>query len=549
MTTKNHGSLPEIHSHPISWREKILQLNYLLVRTDNQDTLFSLSTLLRDILNGLQENVETGEISVGEYTECMIVLYKMTAYTRDLVAGKGEYTLAYMMIVVWNDFFPGLAKYALQCFVLSPEPYLLQPFGSWKDMKYFCDYCLEDNVRKNMDLILYAFSLLNKQLKLDEYAPTNKLSLAAKWVPREKSKRFGWIFHYLAKDYYPNCSEKKANRQYRRLLSRLNAELDTIQIKMCNYEWDTIDHTKTTSITLMKQSKALLNLNESASIERRLCANYLKKEILENEFNKTFMKGKHVSMSSFVERAIYLLEEEQNQAIQATQATQENQIQTFSYLKMLLNSQWKDYTFSLEDFSNPILPLIDTSLPREKLYEAIGMAIYLAEKSTPGRRVMTYSSIATWHNLDHCKDFTDRVKVIIENREKDWGLTPNLSYALDKITSVMTDCHMTQDEKATWTLVVFSPSSSPTITENMAPMKIVYWNMHSDDPFLKVSATMKERNMSILSGNQPSLLNVLNTGSHYTFERKEWMAWKQLRKLVDHERYKCMENKMKEWIL
>ena len=53
---------------------------------------------------------------------------------------------------------------------------------------------------------------------------------------------------------------------FRKLLSRMNKDLDTIQIKQCADNWSQINHSKTTSITGMKQRKALLNVTKNGEI-------------------------------------------------------------------------------------------------------------------------------------------------------------------------------------------------------------------------------------------------------------------------------------------
>jgi hypothetical protein len=93
------------------------------------------------------------------------LFYKMIGHTRDIIDGKGEYALSYMQIFVWNSFFPELAKYALLMFVTSTSGD--HPFGSWKDIKYFCNYCKQKYMSVTDPLMQYAFSLINAQLSED----------------------------------------------------------------------------------------------------------------------------------------------------------------------------------------------------------------------------------------------------------------------------------------------------------------------------------------------------------------------------------------------
>jgi hypothetical protein len=93
-------------------------------------------------------------------------LYKMIGHTRDIVDGKGECTLTYMMIFTWYEFYPELAMFALKCLVDLGDKSIHQ-YGSWKDIKYFCQYCKNRGVFENHELIEYAIELTNAQLKSD----------------------------------------------------------------------------------------------------------------------------------------------------------------------------------------------------------------------------------------------------------------------------------------------------------------------------------------------------------------------------------------------
>ncbi len=120
-------------------KERILQFSYQLTRTSDEQQMIHLANILRKTLSDLQDEISEGNILVTEYIEQMGILYKLIGYTRDIVDGKGEYMLAYMQILVWYSYFPELAKYALKCFVYIDDKNT-HPYGSWKDIKYFCNY-------------------------------------------------------------------------------------------------------------------------------------------------------------------------------------------------------------------------------------------------------------------------------------------------------------------------------------------------------------------------------------------------------------------------
>lgn len=110
----------------------------------------------------------------------------MIAQTRDIVFGKGERKLTYMMIMVWYKYYPTLAIYAvyrlvdllylptvgagddmaqyLNTYVGSRK----HSFGCWKDIKYFC-YYIASNSKQRFDhpLIDVAVSIMNDQVMRD----------------------------------------------------------------------------------------------------------------------------------------------------------------------------------------------------------------------------------------------------------------------------------------------------------------------------------------------------------------------------------------------
>jgi hypothetical protein len=98
------------------------------------------------------------------------------------------------------------------------------------------------------------------------------MSLVAKWIPRETSPKFGWLCEEFAINYFKEYIEsaetpasltkavKKCKTHYRQLLTNLNRQLDTIQIKQAGARWAEIDHAKTSATTMKKQKNALMNI-------------------------------------------------------------------------------------------------------------------------------------------------------------------------------------------------------------------------------------------------------------------------------------------------
>jgi hypothetical protein len=197
-------------------QEQICQLYFQLVRTKNTKQLNKLKSVYKKLYEEGNKDIK-------------ILMLKILANTRDIDEGKGEYALSIELLDVLFDLDERVGKDMLKRFIgfKSDE----KPFGSWKDLKYFI------NIRKEKPV--KCFDLYVEQMKLDEETGNN--SLVWKWSPREKSRKFGWIFEEIAKCYFAeygkyNWNSKginKAKTQLRKKISVKNRSLDTTQIKQC----------------------------------------------------------------------------------------------------------------------------------------------------------------------------------------------------------------------------------------------------------------------------------------------------------------------------
>jgi hypothetical protein len=345
-------------------QEKIVQFSFQLSRT--KDNGEALQVILRDMLVRLKFLLNKDTQSDRELAKGLLsVLYRMIGQTRDVIDGKGEYTLAYMMIYTWHEFYPALAKFALTCFVDVGDKSVHQ-YGSWKDLKYFCEYVKSKGGDINHPLVKHSVELMNKQLRKDEVFgdeqnichDISKISLAAKWVPREKSS-FGWIYEALACDYFhdimktANTAERKVKAslkcktQYRKLIASLNRKIDTTQIKQCGQNWSAIDFNKVTSITVSKQKRSFLNMKKDGKTvrypenqDRIECAEHFKARIKQAVAGEVQIKGKRVGMVDFTSQAIDLISKRRSAKSGYNMSC--NDMETIQVEIDLLNSQWRD---------------------------------------------------------------------------------------------------------------------------------------------------------------------------------------------------------------
>ena len=138
------------------------------------------------------------------YSEYLCFLYCFIGYSRDIICGYGERDLSYRMVYIWYSVFPILSIYSLHSFVLPIEfsNYRL-PYGSWKDIKYFCRTISKISSKGRDDpLISIMVSLVNQQLDKGI-----QCSSIAKWIPKETGA-FSWVFDRLVLDRDPIMGHK-----------------------------------------------------------------------------------------------------------------------------------------------------------------------------------------------------------------------------------------------------------------------------------------------------------------------------------------------------
>ena len=513
-------------------QENILQISFQLVRTSNDVTLENIATKFQECFD--QSSLEDKKI-----------LIKLLAHTRDIEDGKGEYALTFAILKKMMTRNDKLCIDLMKIFVNEEND---KPMGSWKDMKYFFN-----TIKFVPDPLV---KVMNDQLKkdMDQMEKKESCSLLAKWIPREKSKKFGWINEILAKEYFANygSSEKgwtisainKAKTHYRKLVSSINKYLDTVQIKQCGHNWSKIDFNNVTSITMMKQKQAFLNIKEIKAKDREQCRKNLLNFLEEVKAGNKEIKGKRTSMIDFIKNALNV----------------ENDDERF-----IINEAWKNNSKQTKSLEN-MIAMVDTSGSMEcekcqPLYSAMGLGIRVAEKSKLGKRIMTFHNKPTWIKLDECVDFIDEVEKV---RCAGWGFNTNFHKAMDLILEQIVKNKIPAADIENLVLVVFSdmqfdkaePHNSNNYNETVRQVldrkfydagikicgqgyklpHILFWNLQSTDGFPELSY---QPNVTMLSGYSPMLLNAfIEKGMNGI---KDITPWKMLLQMLDKERYNKLE--------
>jgi Domain of unknown function (DUF2828) len=579
--------------------ERILQFHFQLVRTKDEYKLRSVASDTREILGAIMAGIHNKTISEKEHSEYInmgVIMFKLLAHTRDIVSGKGEYMLFYIMLVEWAKidlrFFDFVIKSLVYDSTSSDQgTHQAHPLGSWKDMKYFLTFMKNtlvddetiwsDREKMSTNNALYSHlvntivSLINEQLRIDSATLAeagSSFSLAAKWVPREKSKKFGWMYHYLAMNYsqhqIPSDSTHPSHERavtrafmiYRKLMSEINRRLDTTQIKQCGHKWAEIDFNNVTSITMNKQTKSFLNVKQNgktlrydADEDRNECSINYEQYMLDVVKGDKKIKGARVSVIDFVKSAIDVTEKA---------------VAVDSPLVTTINEQWKDNARQTGNLTK-IITMCDVSGSMTEdnsnpLYSAIGLSIRVAEKSVLGPRIMTFSEVPSWIQLG-TEDSDTFVKQVAKVRKAHWGMTTNFYAALDLIRKGIEDNKLPREVAEDLAIVIFSDMqlnnassemgsaySRNTMLENIKlmfskmgerlygepinPPHIIFWNLRKTTGFPAIST---DANVSMMSGFSPALLNVFcDKGIDGLRQYTPWLSFMET---LSNSRYSAFE--------
>jgi len=582
METFNNIQQGEKGQYEYKWsteiNEQIVQLHFQLVR--NADIIY-IFNITENILIKLFSDYFLDKIVFETYIEYLSYMYRLIGQTRDIIEGKGEYTLSYILLGVWlkvgtqtrQEYFIDMAKYAFKQFVYSDST----PFGSWKDVKYLYEFSREYYTLCNWEpLIEYSIQLTNEQLYNDYTNFTNgklnKLSLVSKWIPREKSKH-NELFNQLAiqyfgpyylnntnkchrQDIYPKAI-RKCFMEYRKLVSTLNKALDTVQIKQCSRRWSEINFDNITSITLHKQKLAFLNKKKDGTLrydkdDRVICSKFFSKFLDDVKNGIKHVKGKRIGLADFTKEAIRLNERQLNGLCD------NNEI-------LLLNEQWNNNREMNNKKLGKMIAMVDTSSSMEgdPLHVAIALGIRIAENSMLGRRVLTFSSEPTWINLKECNgEFVSMVDTICK---ANCGMNTNFALVMKLILEAIEKNKLEPEDVEDMTLVILSDMQIDISDKNNSksiyqyietlykeagmrvwgkpykPPHILFWNLKVTTGF---PTLVSQKNASMMSGYSQNLLN--NFCDNGLTSLHSCSPWSVFVKMLINERYNVLYDYLKE---
>lgn len=426
------------------------------------------------------------------------LLFKLIGHTRDIEAGKGERQITYAFIWEYAQFNMALARYALYSLVhpltAAGELGTGVQFGSWSDIKYFCNAIKEYSGSEDHPLIDYALTLLSEQVHKDHTAlqaatasgEKAACSLAVRWMPKENKRtvqtpegkrvKYGaytWQYFRLADLMFPyyrtaksydteTAARRKARGELHRLYAPINKYLGTVQIAMSAGRkgegvWDQISFGRgedgavgkynVTGCTLRRHPNAWKNLSKDGSDrtdeEHRIqCATNYTDHMDAVSRGKATARGKTLNTYQLAKDAI---------GISPSDATEVARI----------NGQWVANSEGAPS-TGMMLPVIDVSSSMEvddslPMFSAIGTGIRISEHAHPSlrNRALTFSTNPSWFDLTSCgDDFVKKVHTVRHN--SNWGGSTDLRAAFKLVLDALIAAKVTPDEAGQVVLVVLS---------------------------------------------------------------------------------------------
>jgi hypothetical protein len=305
-----------------------------------------------------------------------------------------------------------------------------------------------------------------------------------------------------------------------------------------------------------KQKKAFLNLSKDGTKKYELddrirCAEHFEEFVAKARQNECAIKGKRIGLNDFTKEALNLINASN---INGTEAD-------------ILNAQWLNNS-SQTGALGKMIAMVDVSgsMDGDPLHAAIALGIRVAEKSMLGKRVLTFSALPTWVNLDGYDSF---VKMVNKVNQSDFGLNTNFSKALmlildaivankmaavdveDMVLAIFSDMQIDEaknrgDDNDTMMEFIERQYSEAGIKVCGKPYKtphILFWNLRSTSGFPTLSL---QRNASMMSGFSPALLNLFCDEGLTALQ--SCSPWSLLTKALSNERYNVLDNKIKEFL-
>ena len=555
------------------FQEAIVQLFFQIVRVDKSYNNAYTSDKYEIIRKKYSELIELASNQVlyrAPLNYCLSLLFQ----TRDLEGGKGEYSLFYHLLSCWEKYWDCVSDQLTQALTLlfdteyasnNFDITFSHPYGSWKDVKnilnvyreLFCwgdDHTQWSEYNVTRQVVGLAVDALNKDFCLVKEGKAPK-TLVAKWLPREKSKLYGWQARIFA-EHVASHAQIKGHKlknwtvplsTYRRYCSMINKKLGTTQIKQCAGEWSTIDFDNgVTSITMQKQKAAFLACGKNKEVaeleDRKACATNFRQYLSDVATGKKTVKASRVMGEQ-------LIKELWNDTISEEE-------------KSYANAVWDEVIKSSSPALSNALVMLDLSASMTwencPFYAAIYLALKIACAPGGTKRVMTFSTDPSWISLEQCSTLTEMVDTLKQNAHS-VGMSTDIYKAFNLVGNACLHRDLTPEEVGQQMVVILSDmqinqaDSSRTygsiLEENITQdferfglssshgrpyprPTLVFWNMKSTGGF---PTSVVKPNTIMMSGYNSDVLESVASGGMEKLT--DLVPWDHIKRILDTARY------------
>lgn len=402
--------------------------------------------------------IESGTLAAAKLSIKDTVV--MAFHTRAIRGGKGERDLFRHMLLALNKEYPDLVLRLLE---------LIPHYGCWRDM---FDLAANSANSGDADLTKATLAYAVKVLQTDQATPmtdaTGKvvsISLAAKWAPREGARsKIGAnanakaLATLLFPGDMPHSSRMKA---YRKLLSGLNARLNTVETLMSAGRWDEISPPSVPGRAGKIYTRAFLNLVPAKNVKaalirgddaclrhpedekRMACRETFQAHYARASLGKATVRGADTLFPHEVVKAVY-------KALLAERGRVTGEPPLTDGEKDHLRAVWRSMvekekvrlggglkrSIFMSDFSGSMQSSSQSDTPYwvSMAIGLLGAEVVIGEGFR--NRFMTFDSDPLWHDLSPAGDIFERVATILHSSIGQ-GLSTDFQKAMDLVLSTL----------------------------------------------------------------------------------------------------------------
>ena len=502
--------------------------------------------------------------------ERLIKLVKLVLYMRQPRAGKGEKLVFYYMLQwFWVNY-------------NSVGKFIVNHLG---DFGYYGDFEKLYELYPNNDFRQYLVTVLSERLKKDNElyeTDKNKISLAAKWAPRESSHKE--MAHAVAKYIFPSNNVKYTFMTYRKMLTKLNKHLHTVQTFMCDKKWKDIDFNLVPSVTMTKLSRAFQNLSQSpykfgssaptwVSLPRTrgrktTYSTFKPKKFVGPRHNET--SPDYEDRNQCKEHLITFLKDPTKVKAKVTNLA--NIVSNYFNGREkddIWEAQWTARTNELKKYSPDIFPMVDlsSSMNGDPMTHAITLGLFTSMIQTGeyANKFLSFNSRPVLVQLPESSSLYDKMEIMRDwSHSGRWGGNTNIQAAFDlildiavkhnvaadkmpKILAIFSDMQF-DDGDSTWNETSFEVFDRKFKEKGYTLPFIIFWNLRGDTRGYQVKAN--QPNSCMLSGYSTRMMDLFLSGA--IDELKQETPTQQshistltlMNKVFEHEMFKDVEEEL-----